>query len=306
MRKGLIWTSNYPGIAGAQLGGCDHDGAHMQLYLESLGFDQVTRLRDQEMTRQAMIDQLTLAVHDLTAADLLVVHYSGHGTEGSIALTPGAPAVKHEGLVPYDFRQHGILWDATLRDLLARAHPRARVVVILDSCFSGGMYRFAPAIFDQYRAVRYLPPEVWLRDVDIQAEVEAADAGELLVEPTLARQFVLEQIDRVAGQTVDKAYPVVLLAASKAGQVAWCAEKDGEAVGAFTTALLKVARGERPDGTTTTPPKSYLELMYGSARRQGVTTIRADRPGWLPAPDANQDPTLHGTPGRVRWEPWAA
>jgi hypothetical protein len=306
VRKGLIMTTNYPDVPGAQLLGCDHDGDHVEGYLESLGFDEIVRLQGREPTWKAIVDQLTWHVSQLTGKDLLVVHYSGHGTQGSIALTPGAPAVKHEGLVPYDFRQRGILWDATVRDILGRAHPHARVVVILDSCFAGGMYRFAGPLFDAYRMPRYLPPDVWLRAVDVQAEVEQADEAELLVAPDLARQFVLEQIERVAGQQVDKAYPVVLLAASKPDQVAWCAEKDGEAVGAFTTALLAAARGQRPDGTVTTPPRTYLELMYGSAHRQGVTTIRADRPGWLPSPDANQDPTLHGSPGRVRWELFAA
>jgi hypothetical protein len=307
-RRGFIVTSNYPGIPGAQLAGCDNDGTHVEQYLESVGFDEVTRLRDQEATRANIESSLQAHVLSLGADDLLVFHYSGHGTEGSISLTPGALATKHEGLVPYDFRTSGILWDARTREILSLAHRFARVVVILDSCFAGGMFRFAAPLFDGYRAVRYLPPDAWLRKVDVDAEVgrfagDAAAAG--VYDDRTARQVVLDEIAKVSDQRVDKAYPVVLLAASKPGQVAWCGEADGVAVGAFTTALLRVARGQRRDGTTTRPPRDYLEAVYGGRDLEGVTTVRADRPGWLPTPDAPQDPTLHGTPGRVTW-PWLA
>jgi hypothetical protein len=310
-RSALIITTNYTGIPGATLAGCDNDGTHMAAYLESLGFDDVARLREQVATRRAIESGLEEFIGALGGDDLGVVHYSGHGTEGVVSLAPGAPAVKHEGLVPYDFRQAGILWDSRVREILSRAHRHARVVVILDSCFSGGMYRFAPPLFDHYRAARYLPPEVWLRAEDVQAVVDGTDPDlRPLLNPghrdQLARQFALDQIAAVAGQTVDKAYPVVLLAASKPGQVAWCADIDGIPQGAFTAALLKVARGQRRDGTVTTPPRHYLELMYGRRGREGVTTNRVDRPGWLPAVDADQDPTLHGTGGRVTWDLFSA
>jgi hypothetical protein len=301
-RRALIVADNYPGTS-AQLSGCLNDGLHMQALLRDQEFDDITTLLDSQATKAAIKRELDRLVDSLTGRDLGVFYDSGHGTEGSISLTPGAPAVKHEGIVPYDYRQAGIIWDQHVRDTLGRIEREARMVVILDTCFSGGMYRFAPPLTDYYRAVRFLPPDEWLRDVDVEAEVEAAEAGgEEFADRDAERQYVLDEIAAVAGQRVEKAYPVLLLAASQAGQVAWCADINGVPQGAFTYALLEVLAGRGRAGRQQRLPRHYLEWMYGAKDLHGVVTVRANRPGLLPSSDlADQDPTLHGTPGRVTW-----
>lgn len=310
-RKALLVGDDYPG--GPQLSGCRNDKRHQQRYLEQLGFDEIVGLENEQCTKAAIEDGLAELVGNLTGADLGVFYNSGHGTEGSISLTPGAPAVKHEGIVPFDFRRNGIIWDQHLRDTLSLVDDDARMVVILDTCFSGGMYRFAPPLTDHYRAVRFLPPDEWLRDVDVEAEADRlAEDGQFGIHDyDEKREFVLEQIAAVADQKVAKAYPVLLLAASQAGQVAWCAEMPspldphstgGVAQGAFTYALLEVLQGRGRGRRAQRQPRHYLEAMYGAKDLHGVVTVRGTRPGLLPSSDlADQDPTLHGTPGRVTW-----
>jgi len=309
-RKALIVGDNYPGTP-AQLSGCANDAAHMRDYLRGQGFDDITVLLDRDCTRQAIERELDRLVGSLTGRDLGVFYDSGHGTEGSISLTPGAPAIRHEGIVPYDYRTAGILWDEKVREILAYVHSDARMVMILDTCFSGGMYRLAPPLTDHYRRARYLAPEEWLRDVDVESEIDrlfAADDQRIVMDE---RQVVLDQIAAVASRPTEKAYPVLLLAASKPGQVAWCADMPhpldptsdgGVPQGAFTYALLEVLQGRGRVRAKQRQPRHYLEAMYGAKDLHGVVTVRANRPGLLPSADlADQDPTLHGTPGRVTW-----
>lgn len=312
-RKAFVCGDDYPG--GPALSGCANDAHHMAAYLEAQGFDEVTVLLDRECTKWAIERGVDRLVSGLDGDDLGVFYNSGHGTEGSISLTAGAPAIRHEGIVPFDYRQKGIIWDEPLRAQLAEVDDDARMVVILDTCFSGGMYRFAPPLSDHYRAVRYLPPEEWLRDVDVDAEIDrlAEHAGGVRLAESAAetedarREYVLDQIRKVADQKTDKAYPVLLLAASQPGQVAWCAEVDGVAQGAFTYALLEVLQGRGRAKRAQRRPRHYLEAMYGGRDLHGVVTVKANRPGLLPSADlAGQNPTLWGTPGRVRWDVLAA
>jgi hypothetical protein len=300
-RRALIVGDNYPGTS-AQLSGCVNDAQHMAAYFRDQGFDDLTILLDTQATKAAIERELGRLVGSLTGRDLGVFYNSGHGTQGSVSLSPGASAVKHEGIVPSDYRTAGIIWDQHVRDELAYVHGDARMVVIMDTCFSGGMYRLAPPLTDHYRRVRYLPPEEWLRDADIEAEWERLAGGlEGPLDENYERQFVLNDIARVASQRVDKAFPVLLLAASQPNQVSWCAEIGGVPQGAFTYALLQVLTGHGPDGDQRTP-STYRQLMYGGKDLAGVTTVRAVHPGWLPAADlADQDPALYGTTGRVRW-----
>lgn len=319
-RKALVVGDNYFGSA--QLSGCVNDARHMTAYLEAQGFDEITVLLDAQATKAAIEGHLKSLVLGLTGRDLGVFYDSGHGTQGSVSLSPGAPATKHEGIVPYDYRQAGIIWDQHLRNTLSLVDDDARFLAIMDTCYSGGMYRLAPPISDHYRRSRYLPPDEWLRDVDVEAElsrivpelVEATsnEARSSLTDPW-ARELVLEQIAQVADQRVDKAYPVVLLSASQPNQVAWCADitdpETGQSVpqGAFTFALLQVLRGHGPGGNDQRIPTTYRQLMYGGRDLAGVTTVRKSMPGWLPAADlADQDPALYGTAGRVTWPVFAA
>lgn len=297
VRSALITVDNYPNVAGAHLSGCVNDGRHMEHVLVEEGFDDVSMLIDAEDTKANIEKELDRLVDGLGPDDLGLWFRSSHGTQGAAGSDPAEPDRRMEGIVPNDFRTAGIIWDDQLRATLGRVHPRARMVVIFDTCFSGGMFRAAAQVGDAYRRVRYLPPEVWLRPEDIQAAVDAADPGlREVLNPghraDLARQFVLDRTAAVAGQRAPKQYPVLLLSACREDQVAMCADINDVPQGAFTWALLEALESE---------PRSYREWMYGSRDRHGVTSLRPDQPALLPSVDFAQQPVLHGTPGRVRW-----
>jgi hypothetical protein len=273
-RRAFITVDDYPGIPGAELAGCANDGRHVAEELDRHGFDDIHLLVNEQDTRAALTGGLEAFVAGLGPDDLGVWHRSSHGTQGAVQGDPTEPDDRREGIVPYDFRTAGIVWDDEIRNLLALAHPRSRVVVLMDTCFSGGVDRMAAAVTDHYRRVRYLPPAAWL-----------PGTGE-------ERERALAAVRAVAGQPAPKAYPVLLLSACQAQQVAYCADIDGEAQGAFTWAALKVLREREPG--------SYREWMYGSRQRPGIVAVN-DRGGLLPSVDAPQTPVLHGSRGRVRW-----
>jgi hypothetical protein len=301
-RIALITVDNYPGIQGAQLAGCVNDGLHMQAALEAAGFDDIRMLVDAQDTRANIETELTRLVADLGPDDLGVWHRSSHGTQGAVAGMPHEPDRLQEGIVPYDFREKGggILWAHQIQAILQGVHRWARFVWLADLCFAGGNDRNATLIGEHYRAYRYLPPSEWLRDVDVEAAVElAADEGYEFYDEDDARGFVLASIDNAArGPRPAKAYPVVLAAACREDQVAYCADipgPTGQSVpqGAFTWALLKILAEEQP--------RDYRQWMYGTAERPGVTSVRPGHPGLLPSLDFDQQPVLHGSAGRVRW-----
>jgi metacaspase-1 len=91
-------------------------------------------LEDGAATKRAVLDALAGAVDSLRAGDELIVHYSGHG-----APLPWRNAV-HDALCPYDFdwsRECAIL-KADLDELLTALPSGTRVIVVADTCFSGG------------------------------------------------------------------------------------------------------------------------------------------------------------------------
>lgn len=303
-RRALIVGDNYPGTS-SQLSGCVNDATQMRDYFTAQGFDDLTVLLNRDATKDRIERELDRLVGGLTGKDLGVFYDSGHGTQGSMSLAPGQPATKHEGIVPYDFRTAGIIWDAHLRELLTPVDPDARLVVIFDTCFSGGMYRLAPPISDHYRRARYLPPAEWLRDEDLLTEARKIlpeGIRDIGLDRDDQLELVLSQIRGVADQRAVKAYPVLLLSASQPNQVSWCAEVNGRPCGAFTYALGEVLEGRGPGGNDQPVPGNYRQVMFGGRDLAGVATLRASRPGWLPSVDlADQQPDLYGTDWRTRW-----
>jgi hypothetical protein len=300
-RIALITVDNYPGVQGAQLSGCENDGRHMEQVLIDVGFDEVRMLINEQDTKANIEAELTRLVDLLGPDDLGVWHRSSHGTQGAVQGLPAEPDRLQEGIVPYDFRKSGIIWDDWIRATLSRVHPYARFVYLADLCFAGGNDRNAAMIGEHYRAQRYLPPSEWLRDVDVEAAaaVAAEEYEYAFVDMDEARDFVFASIDNAAARPRPaKAYPVLLLAACREDQVAYCADipgPDSQSIpqGAFTWALLRILREEQP--------RTYKEWMLGGRDRVGVLATNPARPGLLPSTDFDQEPVLIGTPGRVRW-----
>jgi hypothetical protein len=104
--------------------------------------DNILVLKDQEATREAIISHFNQwLVKGTKPGDLVLFYYSGHGTR-----IPRADGF-YKAICPYDTLLKAknipiskLILDDELGDLLGKLRGR-EVVVIMDSCHSGGMTR---------------------------------------------------------------------------------------------------------------------------------------------------------------------
>ena len=139
MKKAIcIGINNYPGTLN-DLQGCVNDAYDWSALLKEYGFE-TSLLLDSQATRQ----NIRAALEDLVASagpgDVIVFTYSGHGTQ-SIDLFGGDEGdLYDEALSVHD----GKILDDELRVIINRIDPRATLLMISDSCFSGSITRLIP------------------------------------------------------------------------------------------------------------------------------------------------------------------
>ena len=134
-----IGIDAYP--LGAALAGCVADAHTWKTTLEGFNF-QVELLLDAQATRQGMIDAIRGLVDRAGPGDVIVLHYSGHGTQ--LPDDSGDEQdQKDEALVPYDGIDGHLLVDDELRVILANLRAGVRMTCFFDCCHAGSNTRFA-------------------------------------------------------------------------------------------------------------------------------------------------------------------
>lgn len=142
-KKAVLMGLNYRGSA-YQLKGCINDVIHMKAALMThFGFSEaaITVMTDDTPallpTRSNIENTLVALVQTAVPGDLLVVHFSGHGTY--IRDTNGDELDRRdECLVPLDFAQAGMISDDWLFDNVIQALPAGvSLRLFSDSCHSG-------------------------------------------------------------------------------------------------------------------------------------------------------------------------
>ena len=131
------------------LHGCVADAKAWKVALEALEF-RVTLLHNEAATREGILREITLLVANSRPNDVLVVQYSGHGTEvkdlnGDEAFRRGPAAKMDQALVPFGSGlgttsgeyiiddDLGAIWDTLPNDV--------SLTVFFDSCRSGDNIR---------------------------------------------------------------------------------------------------------------------------------------------------------------------
>jgi hypothetical protein len=157
----VVAGTNYTGTS-AQLAGCENDvDTNVHLHQE-LGH-QVVWLKGAEATRAAILSTLAEALADAGPDDGVELDWSGHGTNARDRDGDETDRLD-EAIVPHDFQQAGVILDDQLYELAAPAFARGvRVVLKLDSCYSGKFHRLVFNVDDRGVMVgtRFLPPG-WL------------------------------------------------------------------------------------------------------------------------------------------------
>jgi hypothetical protein len=138
MKKAVcVGVNNYPGF-GNDLQGCVNDAQDWSMLLNEYGFE-TSLLLDSQATRQNIKAALDDLVNSAADGDVIVFSYSGHGTQ-YLDTDQDEGDVYDEALFVYD----GKILDDEMRVIIEKINPRATLLVISDSCFSGSVTRIIP------------------------------------------------------------------------------------------------------------------------------------------------------------------
>jgi hypothetical protein len=165
-----IGINQYPGT-GYDLRGCVNDAEDWATRLDKRGAD-VGTLVDEAATGAAIRVAIAERLAAADSGDLVVITYSGFGTwvpdvDGEQPNVAGVePDQRHEALCPYDVLTAGPLLDDELFLLLTGRDEGVRVLLVLDACHCGGLFRH---LMPKSERVRFLPPEVFLPAAQIPA-----------------------------------------------------------------------------------------------------------------------------------------
>ena len=206
-----------PGASWHSLKGPLTDVAAMHLLLkETYNFTDVRELRDQEATRQGILDAINKLIDDTQKGDRVVIYYAGHGSQRLD--TKSSKNQRDQTIVPVDAwkgvkdirdKELAVLFDKIVFD------KQARLTAIYDSCNSGTMAR---GITESVQ--RTLPYD----DDDVAKEKGAVLESDLKRIPQQGDAIILAATGPT--ESAEEArYP-----------------DDGEIHGAFTRALVRVLR----------------------------------------------------------------
>jgi hypothetical protein len=159
------------------LSGCLKDVETMSAILRGQNFS-ITALRNNEATRDRVISEIRKAARQLQTGDILVITYSGHGSE--VPDLNGDEPKEH----PYDQTiclYDGMMIDDELADLWTEFRPGVRIAVFADSCHSGTVTKALreAVMFDDPRAVHVLKKRANAEDFKkLIANLDRGPAGD--------------------------------------------------------------------------------------------------------------------------------
>jgi len=162
-KRALIVGINYTGTSSA-LRGCINDAYHMQSFLTEKGFTDITLLLEAEATTDGIKRELNKLVDDVAPGDVIVFHYSGHGSQ----LPSKSEADGFEEIIcPVDLNwMDKVISDVTLKDIFNKVPNGVNTTVILDCCHSGTMLNQTESLSStkeliapkKVKGARYLKP----------------------------------------------------------------------------------------------------------------------------------------------------
>ncbi len=148
----LVGVNDYApiGAGGPDLRGCVNDVQDMANTLSVLGIipaspTNMKILTDSRATRAAIMAGLKWLITGAKAGDVLVFHYSGHGSQ-VVDVDGDEPDGKDETICPHDFATAGMIKDDDLRAVFSTLPAGVNLDVILDSCHSGSGTRELSAL----------------------------------------------------------------------------------------------------------------------------------------------------------------
>lgn len=236
-KKALLIGINRYKVPGADLRGCVNDVNDMKAVLTDLfGFavKDIKVLVDFQATTRVMKNEIERLVKGAKRGDVLLLHYSGHGS--NVPDDDGDEADRRdEILCPTDLDWKNPLTDDWLRSTFDALVSGVNLTVIMDCCHSGTNTRaFLPP--DAPVKERYLPSPWDL----VAAESRRPLSGEVKG----VRRKLLRKARR-KNETVDVNIPETLITGCRDNQTSADAHIDGSYHGALTYHLAKAIREKR-------------------------------------------------------------
>lgn len=144
--------NDYP-FAGADLNGCINDQQDMINICQPLGVI-IEPYQNSQCTHDNMVNRIKKIAAILKTGSF-TYHYSGHGTYGEDPLLVEPDGLR-EGIYCYD---GNIFWDYELIQAFSLFRSTVEVLIIMDSCFSGGYSRLIgnPLIKSKYYQITDKP-----------------------------------------------------------------------------------------------------------------------------------------------------
>lgn len=225
MKKAFVVGINYTG-AGNDLRGCINDAHNVEGLLKEMEFDSIKLCLEKEATTAGIMAGLRELVAGAVPGDVLVFHYSGHGSQIRSTIEPDG---LDEIICPIDLNwRDKVITDNELKAVFHSVPNGVNVSVILDCCHSATGMDQEGTLFEQARVQLHqetpLVKEEGSRFLPMPADVE-----EYIREEGLQlREFVTSRdINRSA----------LLIAGCLPHQTSADAFLDGQFQGAATYAL---------------------------------------------------------------------
>lgn len=136
MRKVFVSfaLNDWPGSAN-DLNGCINDQTDYVEVFKILSFE-IFAYQNSEVTKELVITVLRKIIFELVPGDILIIHYSGHGTK-VLCIHNDESDGYDEAWYVYD----GTVIDDTLADIFSQLKDNIHCFMISDSCFSESMAR---------------------------------------------------------------------------------------------------------------------------------------------------------------------
>lgn len=242
----LVGVNDYApaGAGGPDLRGCVNDVRDMATTLNALGIvparpANMQIITDARATRANIMNGLKWLVTGAKRGDVLVFHYSGHGSQMP-DLSGEEADRKDETLCPHDYATAGMIKDDDLRSAFSTLPAGANLDVILDSCHSGTGTRelaiLGDGIAEQSIAYRYVEPPL-----DYGFFLDMIDAN-----PESQRRRLLKPSGRERELVLVPGLNHVLWAGCRDYQTSAELAIGGVIRGAYTYSFCKCLRGAGP------------------------------------------------------------
>jgi len=235
-KRALLVGINRYKIPGADLRGCVNDVKNMKFVLSRYyGFanKDIRTLTDLQATKKAIQAAVTKLIGKARAGDVLVFHYSGHGSNVPDRTGDEADA-RDEILCPTDLDWQDPLLDDWLRVEFDKLPAEVNLTVIMDCCYSGTNTR-AIQPRDAKRIERYLPCPL---------DLLATESGRRLRGTVRGRRTELRRASR-RGDIVNVNMPELLITGCRSTQTSADAYIGTTYNGALTYNLVAAINGRK-------------------------------------------------------------